>query len=222
MLETAGAGEQTRGGMAAFDPDNAADYPAVIGCDEVGRGALSGPVVVAAVWFDPRAIPPELLGGLDDSKRLVARRREELTEMIMACAGAKVALAASAACRIDREGIRLATLDAMRRAVERLRLEAPIVIDGVDVPPGLALPASSVVRGDSTVPQIAAASIVAKTCRDRLMGRLAQRHPAYGWTSNVGYGTPEHLAALDMKGPTRHHRQSFAPVSQLSLLAELA
>jgi ribonuclease HII len=194
-----------------FDPGLAAAYPAVVGCDEVGRGALCGPVVVAAVWFDPRAVPPELLGELDDSKKLSPKQRERVLGLVTA--SARVAVAASSATRIDQRGIRTMTLDAMRRAVARLGLEAPVRVDGLDVPPGLAVEAAPVVRGESTVPQIAAASVVAKVCRDRLMARLATRHPHYRWDKNAGYGTAEHLAALRRYGPTPHHRRSFGPVS---------
>jgi ribonuclease HII len=194
-----------------FDPGLAAAYPAVVGCDEVGRGALCGPVVVAAVWFDPRAVQPELLGELDDSKKLSPKQRERVLGLVTA--SARVAVAASSATRIDQRGIRTMTLDAMRRAVARLGLETPVRVDGLDVPPGLAVEAAPVVRGESTVPQIAAASVVAKVCRDRLMARLATRHPHYRWDKNAGYGTAEHLAALRRYGPTPHHRRSFGPVS---------
>jgi ribonuclease HII len=198
-----------------FDPTEAHRYPAVIGCDEVGRGALCGPVVVAAVWFEPTAVPPELFGALDDSKRLPPRTREALAAEISRVA--LVGMAATSAAQIDRRGIRTMTLDAMRRAVLRLGIGEPVRVDGLDIPPGLGLPCEAVVKGDATIPQIAAASIIAKTCRDRLMARLGERHPGYRWHRNAGYGTAEHLAALARLGPTRHHRQSFGPVSQASL-----
>lgn len=206
---------RNRGGCRArrpFDPLRAKEYPAVIGCDEVGRGALCGPVIVAAVWFDPSAIPAELLAGLDDSKRLTRRQRERLSDLIMA--SSEAALAAGSVARIDRYGVRVATLDAMCRAVERLGVEAPVHFDGVDVPDGLRARAIALVRGESTTPQIAAASVVAKVFRDRLIARLAARHAHYGWQKNAGYGTAEHLAALADHGPTPHHRRSFRPVAQ--------
>jgi ribonuclease HII len=187
-------------------------YPAVIGCDEVGRGALCGPVVVSAVFFDPATVPPALLEALDDSKRLPAPRREALTAEILRCAG--VAIAAGSAAAIDRRGIRTMTLDAMRRAIRGLGLAVPVLVDGVDIPPDTGLECAAVVGGDRRVPQIAAASIVAKTARDRLMAMLGSRHPAYGWERNAGYGTSVHIAALTRLGPTRHHRHSFAPVAQ--------
>ncbi len=201
--------------MPPFDPADAARYPAVIGVDEVGRGALCGPVVVAAVWFEPAAIPPALLGALDDSKRLRAPVRDRLARYILAVAHVRIVAASAAA--IDRRGIRTMTLDAMARAVHRLGLEARVIVDGNDPPPGITLPCETCVKGDATIPQIAAASIVAKSCRDRLLARLATRHPAYRWERNAGYGTADHLAAIAALGPTRHHRRSFAPISQFAL-----
>ncbi len=195
-----------------FDPAMASFYPALIGCDEAGRGALCGPVVVAAVWFDPASIPQALLGALDDSKRLSAKKRDELAHEIVSAA--QVSVAASSARRIDGSNIRAMTLDAMKRAVLRLELREPVRIDGIDIPPGLDLPCEAVVKGDRKVPQIAAASIIAKTCRDRLMVKLAKRHPGYLWDKNSGYGTANHLTALMQLGPTRHHRQTFEPISR--------
>jgi len=109
------------------------------------------------------------------------------------------------------------TLHAMQRAVIHLNIEAPVRIDGLDVPPGIPWPCVAIVRGDATVPQIAAASIVAKVMRDELMARLSARHPGYGWERNTGYGTPEHLAAIRKLGTTVHHRMSFSPMCVSSL-----
>ena len=203
-----------------FDPTLARAYPAVIGCDEAGRGALCGPVVVAAVWFDPAEIPPDLLASLDDSKKIPAARRERLADEILGVA--RVAVAAASAARIDGGGIRTMTLEAMRRAVTRLAIDCAVRIDGLDVPPGLSLPCEAVVRGDGTVPQIAAGSIVAKTCRDRIMRKLAGRHAGYAWDRNAGYGTADHMAALALLGPSRHHRRSFRPVAEARLPLEPA
>lgn len=197
--------------MPPFNPAHALTYPALIGTDEAGRGAICGPVVVAAVWFDPCTIPAELLAQLDDSKKLKPVTRELLANMIRE--HCSVAVAAGSAAAIDRRGILVMTLDAMRRAVVRLAIDAPVRADGRQVPPGLSLPCEAVVRGDGSVPQIAAASIIAKTTRDHLMRRLAGRYPAYQWHENKGYGTADHLAALTTHGPTRHHRRSFAPVA---------
>jgi ribonuclease HII len=188
-----------------FDPARAADYPAIVGCDEVGRGALCGPVIVAAVWFDPAAIPPALLAALDDSKRVPEPVREKLAPLIRA--EARVAVAAGSRALIDRINIRAATLDAMARAVARLGIAAPVLVDGRDALPGL--PGRAVIGGDRLVPQIAAASIVAKVFRDDLMRRLSERHPGYGWDRNVGYGTAIHRAGLTRLGRSPHHRLSF-------------
>jgi ribonuclease HII len=198
-----------------FSPEHAARYPAVVGVDEVGRGALCGPVMTAAAWFDPVALPPDLLAQLDDSKRLRADHRERIAAELRR--HARYMLRAASPRFIDAIGIRHATLDAMRRAVLALGIRATVVVDGRDLPPGLPLPARAVVRADCTVPQCAAASILAKVVRDALMRRLAVRYPAYRWETNVGYGTREHLEALARDGATRHHRRSFAPVTQLPL-----
>ncbi|MCO6415360.1 ribonuclease HII [Siccirubricoccus sp. KC 17139] len=195
-----------------FPAAEATRHPPLIGCDEVGRGALCGPVVVAAVYFDPCALPPALLEALDDSKRLKRAQREAVAEALPA--HARLAFAASGAAAIDASDIRQATLAAMARAVRRLGLAAPVAVDGRDIPPLLAGRCRAVVGGDALVPQIAAASILAKVLRDRLMARLHARYPDYGWAGNVGYGTAAHLAALGRCGPTRHHRHSFTPVGQ--------
>lgn len=176
------------------------------GCDEVGRGALCGPVVVAAVFFDPARLPPGLLARLDDSKRLDRATRDTLAPLIRE--HARVALAASSRRLVDAINVRAATLDAMRRAVLRLGLDAPVLVDGRDAVPGVEA-CRAVIGGDRLVPQIAAASIVAKTFRDDLMRCLARRHPAYGWERNAGYGTAAHLAGLGLLGRSAHHRVSF-------------
>jgi ribonuclease HII len=196
----------------AFDSSNPAEYEAVIGCDEVGRGSLCGPVLVAAVWFEPAAIPTCLLGKLDDSKVLTPKVRTRLAIQIRLVA--RVAVAWSTPAMIDKHGIRKMTLDAMSRAILRLNIHAPVRVDGLDVPPGISLPSLAIVKGDAKVPQIAAASIVAKVMRDKMMAQLSIRHPGYGWERNAGYGTPEHLAAIESLGVTVHHRMSFAPMSQ--------
>lgn len=176
----------------------------VAGVDEVGRGPLAGPVIACAVVL---ARVPQ---GLDDSKRLSPSRREELVPLILG--SGTVALGAASAREIDRLDILRATWLAMRRAVARLPVRPDLVrVDGRDVP-DLDLPAEPVVGGDASVPEIMAASIVAKTVRDRAMRRLAARWPGYGFERNAGYPTPEHRAALARLGPTPHHRRSFAPV----------
>lgn len=179
----------------------------VAGCDEAGRGPLAGPVVAAAVVLDPRRIPK----GIDDSKRLTAEKREELFEEI--CATAAFAVAFASPARIDRDNILRASLWALARAVHALP-ETPrhVFVDGrdrIDAP----CPCDAVIGGDGVVLSIAAASIVAKVTRDRLMCRLAQDCPGYGFESHKGYGVPEHLAALGRLGPSPHHRRLFAPVA---------
>ena len=180
----------------------------VAGCDEAGRGPLAGPVVAAAVVLDPKRIPK----GLDDSKRLTAEKREALFEKI--CATASFAVAFASPARIDRDNILRASLWALSRAVHALP-DTPqhILVDGRDkvlAPHGCGCDA--VVGGDGMVLSIAAASIVAKVTRDRLMRQLAEECPGYGFENHKGYGVPEHLDALNRLGPTRHHRALFAPV----------
>jgi ribonuclease HII len=187
----------------------------VAGCDEAGRGPLAGPVVAAAVVLDPNRIPR----GLNDSKKLDPRERERLYEKI--CASAQVAVAVGSIARIDRDNILRASLWALARAVKALPV-APLLVfvDGnikIDVP----CECRAVVSGDALVHSIAAASIVAKVTRDRLMRRLALAHPGYGFERHMGYSVPEHFAALERLGPTVHHRKSFAPVAE-KLAAMLA
>ena len=182
----------------------------VVGLDEVGRGPLAGPVTAAAVVLDPARIPE----GLNDSKRLSAARRALLAERIHACA--HVAIVHVEVAEIDRLNILQASLLAMRRAMEALPL-APghALVDGNRLPPGLACPATAVVKGDAKALSIAAASIVAKQARDALMARLALEHPGYGWDGNAGYPTKAHLLALKELGVTPHHRRSFAPIRNI-------
>ena len=178
----------------------------VAGCDEAGRGPLAGPVVAAAVILDPKRIPK----GIDDSKRLTAERREELFEEICATASYSVAFASPA--RIDRDNILRASLWALKRAVQALpEMPKHVFVDGrdrLDTP----CDCDAVIGGDGLVLSIAAASIIAKVTRDRLMCALAQDCPGYGFESHKGYAVPEHLEALSRLGPSGHHRRFFAPV----------
>jgi ribonuclease HII len=179
----------------------------VAGCDEVGRGPLAGPVVAAAVVLDPKRIPK----GIDDSKRLTAARREELFEEITATASFAVVSASSA--RIDRDNILRASLWALARAVAALPVKPKLVfVDGRDRIEACC-ECQAVIGGDAIVASIAAASIVAKVTRDRLMTRLGALYPDYGFERHKGYSVPEHFAALNRLGPTVHHRRSFAPVA---------
>ena len=179
----------------------------VAGVDEVGRGPLAGPVVAAAVIL-LRAVP-----GLADSKQLSALRRTELAALIRA--NAILALAAASVAEIEQLNILGATMLAMRRAVSRLAAAPGLVLVDGNQAPALGVPCRCVVGGDASVPEISAASIVAKVARDRLMARLAIRYPGYGWERNVGYATREHLAGLAALGISRHHRRAFAPCAAL-------
>lgn len=183
----------------------------VAGTDEAGRGPLAGPVVAAAVVLDPRLIPD----GLDDSKRMTLAQRETAYAAILSKALA-VSVASVCADSIDRSDIRKASLEAMRRAVAGLSLRPMLVLaDGRDVPPGLPCEGQALVKGDQRSQSIAAASIVAKVTRDRMMVALHDEHPGYNWRSNKGYGTPDHLAGLRSCGVTIHHRRSFSPIHNI-------
>jgi ribonuclease HII len=185
----------------------------VVGLDEAGRGPLAGPVVAAAVVFPAGAKP---IRGLDDSKLLTPAQRARLAGRIRERALA-VAVGAASVREIDRFNIRRASILAMRRALDRLGVvPTHILVDGLPCPE-LGCPHEAMIDGDARCHSIAAASVIAKTVRDRLMNLLGARHPAYAWESNKGYGTPEHLEALHLHGPTRHHRYSFMPVVQLEL-----
>ena len=179
----------------------------VAGCDEAGRGPLAGPVVAAAVILDPKRIPR----GLNDSKKLSPELREKLYARI--CATAEVAVAYGSTARIDRDNILRASLWALARAVQALPIRPKLVfVDGRDrIDAGC--DCEAVISGDALVLSIAAASIVAKVTRDRLMVRLGAAHPGYGFERHMGYSVPEHFEALGRLGPTVHHRRSFAPVA---------
>jgi ribonuclease HII len=182
----------------------------VAGLDEVGRGPLAGPVTAAAVVLDPARLP----AGLDDSKALAAPVRAALAAEILATS--EVAIVHVEVAEIDRLNILQASLLAMRRAVAALgACPCHALIDGDRCPDGLPCRATPVVGGDGRSLSIAAASIVAKVARDRLMADLAQQHPGYGWETNAGYATKMHLSALRDLGPTPHHRRSFAPVRNI-------
>jgi ribonuclease HII len=179
----------------------------VAGCDEVGRGPLAGPVVAAAVILDPKRIPR----GLDDSKKLGAAERERLYARI--CATAHVGIAFGSRVRIDRDNIRRASLWALAGAVAALPVRPRLVlVDGIDrIDAGC--DCEAIVAGDALVVSIAAASIVAKVVRDRLMRQIGAAHPGYGFERHMGYAVPAHCRALGELGPTVHHRRSFAPVA---------
>lgn len=190
----------------------------LVGVDEAGRGPLAGPVVAAAVVFPSGC---SCVRGLRDSKVLPASVRVRLADRIRSrvCG---FGIGAASAHEIDRFNIRVATAIAMRRAIARLircsSLAQPyrILIDGLPLPE-IGYPHEALVDGDARCQSISAAAILAKTVRDALMRRLADRYPGYGWHTNVGYGTEEHQEGLRIQGPTRHHRLTFAPLAQISL-----
>jgi ribonuclease HII len=183
----------------------------VAGIDEVGRGPLAGPVVAAAVVL-PRRLSRSLRTRIDDSKKVPAPVREALDAEIRACA--IVGLGEASVAEIDAINILRAAFLAMRRAVAALAVVPDLALVDGNQHPGLDVPCRMVIGGDGIHLSIAAASIVAKVARDRMMLALAATHPEYGWTTNAGYGTPEHRNALKRFGPTPHHRASFAPVRE--------
>jgi len=189
----------------------------VAGIDEAGRGPLAGPVVAAVAVIDRGAAKRKLLKLIDDSKKLALEDREAAYQAMVASGIVQFAVAEASVEEIDRINILQATFLAMRRAVEALALAPDVVlIDGNQLPRGLACKAETIVGGDAHSYSIAAASIFAKVTRDRAMARLAEAFPGYGWETNRGYGSAQHLAALEQLGPTPHHRMSFAPLSRLS------
>ncbi len=183
----------------------------VAGVDEVGRGPLAGPVTAAVVVFpcDLKEFP-----AVNDSKQLTHQRRLELRDEIMAVPGIQYAIAELGPEEIDRINILQASMEAMRRAIAQLKNVDYVLVDGNRLP-HLDCPAEFVIKGDASSASIAAASILAKVHRDELMERYAEKYPGYGFENHKGYGTKEHLAALDKHGVTPIHRKSFAPVRDI-------
>jgi ribonuclease HII len=191
--------------LAQFDADFRTVYSCLAGVDEAGRGPLAGPVVAAAVVL-PQGCTLE---GLDDSKKLTPARRDALFEQLPGVA-LSIGVGTCSPQEIDRLNILQATMEAMRRAVRALAIQPDgILIDGNRVPDGLDAEAHALVKGDGRSQSIAAASIVAKVTRDRIMATLAADFPAYGWDGNKGYPTRAHYDALAAHGPSPHHRRSF-------------
>jgi ribonuclease HII len=181
----------------------------VAGVDEVGVGPLAGPLIAAAV-----ILPPEVpLRGVDDSKKLVRAQRERLSEQIRTCAVA-VGIGVVSVEDVDRLNTFWAALEAMRRAVQALAVDAEHVLVDAHRIPGLTVPQESLIKGDRRSYSIAAASIVAKVERDAVMAALDRDFPEYGFARHMGYATQEHLAALARLGPSPVHRRSFVPVAQ--------
>lgn len=199
----------------------AAGCRTIAGVDEAGRGPLAGPVVAAAVilpefWIARGCVEPGF-EDLDDSKRLTAATRETLYERLVAHPQIRFAIARAEATEIDQLNILQATHLAMRRALDALGAPPDhVLVDGRSVP-HLPVPATAVIRGDALSLSIAAASILAKVTRDRLMHELDRQYPGYGFAMHKGYPTPQHLAALAQLGPTPVHRRSFAPVRAVQL-----
>jgi len=190
----------------------------VIGIDEAGRGPWAGPVSVAAAWLDPATVA-DLPPGLDDSKKMSAASRAAFHAILTRPPHFHAVLSVPVE-EIDRDGILRATLAGMARVAETLAdslvsagigVPVQVLVDGNQMPP-LSFPAQTLVKGDSRSLSIAAASVIAKHERDRIMTSLAADHPGYGWERNMGYGTAAHREGLDQLGVTPHHRRSFAPV----------
>ena len=200
-----------------FTIEDGVGLPVIAGVDEVGRGALAGPVVAVAILLDRNRLEPDLAGRIRDSKLLRADERRAIAARLGALALAGEGRADRE--EIDRLNVLEATMLAMQRAVAALSARAGlapdmVLVDGPRCPP-LDCPARAVVGGDGRSITIAAASIVAKVARDDHMATLAGIHPGYGWERNAGYGTAEHRAALERLGPTGEHRRRFAPVRRL-------
>ncbi|MBJ3761396.1 ribonuclease HII [Maribius pontilimi] len=182
----------------------------IAGVDEVGRGPWAGPVIAAAVMLEPGAIPP----GLNDSKKLTPKRRDALFDILQDCA--RIGVGQASVAEIDAVNILQASFLAMRRAVDALPIRPDhLLIDGNKIPSDLPCGSQAIVKGDGLSLSIAAASIIAKVTRDRIMVTLAQQHPHYGWDSNMGYGAPQHQVGLKSHGVTLHHRRSFKPIHNI-------
>ena len=188
----------------------------IVGVDEVGRGPLAGPVTAAAVFVDRQKITSDLLTKIDDSKKIAQKKRATISKQIESIAIIGIGWASSG--EIDQLNILEATMLAMQRAIFSLQKQIIldpdyILIDGNKVP-RLDFPSKAIVRGDEKSLSIAAASIVAKSKRDAFMTSLSKLYPGYGWEKNAGYGTGEHLAAIEREGITVHHRRSFKPIAK--------
>ncbi len=199
---------------------------AVCGIDEAGRGPWVGPVAAAAVMFLTHEINPELLAKLNDSKKLTAAKREHLYELLLQEAAAGklyYGIALASAAEIDSLNILQATFLAMRRAAEKLpQTPQCALIDGNRLPAQFICPTACYIGGDARSYSIAAASILAKVYRDRLLQDLARQYPHYGWEKNAGYGTKEHIAGIEKFGLTPEHRRSYQPIKNFLTTGHVA
>lgn len=205
--------------MPNFDFEQQYDGP-VVGIDEAGRGPWAGPVVAGAVIVSDKNLGDFLLNGLDDSKKLTPKKRETLYEALFEAEKAGklcIGIGQASAAEIDRRNILQATFLAMNRAVAALKIRpAQALVDGNRIPVGIACPCQTIVKGDARSYSIAAASIVAKVYRDRLMTDLARRYPYYGFEKNAGYGTAAHVAGLKAYGIIEgQHRKSYKPIREI-------
>ena len=202
------------------DWNEEAKYQGLIaGIDEAGRGPWVGPVVAAAVTFHTHNINPILLNALNDSKKLSAKKREELYELLKQEAQngkLNYGIGEASAQEIDDMNILQATFLAMQRAVEELpQIPDMAIIDGNRQPKKFPCPSVTLIKGDATSYSVAAASIIAKVYRDRLMTELARQYPGYGFEKNAGYGTKSHIEGLQKFGITPEHRKSYRPIAEM-------
>jgi ribonuclease HII len=204
--------------MPTFRFERKCEAQPVAGIDEAGRGPLAGPVIAAAVVLDMARLPRRIARRIDDSKQLPASEREELFQLVRPYAA--IGVGGASVTEIDSINILRATYLAMRRAVTRLPVRPAVALVDGNGAPDLPCDVRTIIDGDALSLSIAAASIVAKVTRDRLMMLLARHHPGYGWEHNAGYGTDEHRDALLRLGLTPHHRRSFRPVYEVLLAAQ--
>ena len=203
-------------------PDFAIEEPygkLVIGIDEAGRGPWVGPVVAGAVLFKNRSFNPKLFSSLNDSKKLSAKKREQIYEDLFTeqqKGNVLIGIGEASAQEIDDFNILQATFLAMSRACAKIDIKPDMVlVDGNKIPTTIKLPCRAIVQGDGKCCSIAAASIVAKVYRDRLMQKLAEKYPYYGFEKNAGYGTKAHIEGLKKYGITPEHRKSYKPIKEL-------
>ena len=189
-------------------------FTPVVGVDEAGRGSWAGPVVACAVILDPKISSTELLAGLDDSKRISKKKREKLNYLLTS--SASIGVGVSSVEEIDKLNILQATFVAMKRSIENLGISPGMILVDGNTLPNWPYNSKPIIKGDSRSLSIAAASIVAKVSRDRMMTNLANNYPEYGWERNAGYGTKLQQQALSEHGITKHHRLSFKPVLKFS------